>query len=318
MNIGLVQVDGKLPNLALMKICAFHEAQGHHVEWFKGDLFANEYDKVYASKIFKFSTLPPLPETALIGGTGIDFFNRLPDEIENATPSYSLYTNLDDRDNFQTPVDECKFHIGFSMKGCRFRCKFCCVPTKEGKPHAYNSIDEILINPKGGNQLVLLDNDFFGGANWRGNLERIIELNLKVNFNQGLNIRILKDEQAELLAACKYYNLNFNARYLTFAWDRWQDENLIFQGIERCERYGIKPENMQFFVLIGFDTTPEQDLERVKKLSDKGCLPFVMPYNKSDEYQRRFARWVNHRAIFKSVKWEDYGKNTKRNDSSLF
>jgi hypothetical protein len=303
MKVGLVQIDGKLPNLALMQICAYHESQGHQVEWFGGELFSDEYDKVYASKIFQFSDMPQLPPNALIGGTGIDFFNKLPEEIAACQPSYSLYP-------------DCNYHIGFSMKGCRFRCKFCCVPTKEGKPVAYQSIDEILINPKGGDRLVLLDNDFFGGSNWKANLERIIELDLKVNFNQGLNIRIFKDEQAELLAECKFYNLNFTSRYLTFAWDRWQDEKLIFAGIERCGRYGIKPNQMQFFVLIGFDTTPEQDLERVTKLWDKGALPFVMPYNKNNEYQKRFARWVNHRAIFKSVKWEDYGKSIKKKSAS--
>ena len=304
-KIGLVQVDGKLPNLALMQICAYHEAQGNHVEWFKGDLFQSEYDQVYASKIFQFSTLPPLPKNALVGGTGIDFFNRLPSEIEEMPPSYSLYP-------------DCNYHIGFSMKGCRFRCKFCCVPTKEGKPRINSTIENLLLNPKGGNRLMLLDNDFFGGQDWRINLERIIELKLKVCFVQGLNIRILKDEQAEILAQCNYKNSSFNAKYLTFAWDRWQDAKLIFEGIERCIRYGIKPSNMQFFVLIGFDTTPEQDLERVNKLWDNGCLPYVMPYNKFDAYQKRFARWVNHRAIFKSVKWEDYGKQKQIKNLSLF
>ena len=132
------------------------------------------------------------------------------------------------------------------MKGCRFRCKFCCVPTKEGKPHANSTIDDLLINPNGKNKLMLLDNDFFGVPNWNINLERIIELKLKVCFMQGLNIRILKDEQAELLAQCNYRNSTFKKHDLTFAWDRFQDERLIIAGIERCVRYGIKPENMQF------------------------------------------------------------------------
>jgi hypothetical protein len=295
MKIGLVQVDGKLPNLALMQICAYHESLGHTVEWFRGELFSDEYDKVYASKIFQFSELPQLPPNAIIGGTGIDFFNTLPEEIASCTPSYSLYP-------------ECNYHIGFSMKGCRFRCKFCCVPTKEGRPRVNSTIDDLLINPKGEIRLMLLDNDFFGGADWRLNLERIIELKLKVNFSQGLNIRILTDEQAELLAKCDYRNGKFSAKWVTFAWDRFQDEKLIVNGIERCIKSGINPATMQFFVLIGYDTTPEQDLYRVEFLRSFGCLPYVMPYNKFDSYQKRFARWVNHRAIFKSVKWEDYGK----------
>lgn len=304
MKVGLVQVDGKLPNLALMQICAYHEQQGHQVEWFKGMLFAHEYDQVYASQIFQFSTMPPLPESALTGGTGIDFHNVLPSEIAECTPSYSLYP-------------DCDYHLGFSMKGCRFRCKFCCVPTKEGRPRVNAAIDELLINPNGGNKLMLLDNDFFGGADWRINLERIIEFELKVCFVQGLNIRILKDEQAELLAQCRYYSSGWNHRYLTFAWDRYQDGTLIFEGIERCARYGIKPQNMQFFVLIGFDTTPEQDMERVERLRDLGCEPYAMPYNKFDPYQRRFTRWVNKRALFKTVPWATYDVSTTNKNRTI-
>lgn len=302
MKVGLLQVDGKLPNLALMQICAYHEAQGHHVEWFKGELYADEYDEIYASKIFQFFELPQLPQRAKVGGTGIDFFNTLPPEIAECTPSYSLYP-------------DCNYHLGFSMKGCRFRCKFCCVPTKEGRPRLNSNIDELLINPNGGDKLMLMDNDFFGGPEWKENLERIIELNLKVCFVQGLNIRILTDAQAELLAQCRYYNSKFTSRYLTFAWDRFQDGKLIFDGIDRCERYGIKASHLQFFVLIGFDTTHEQNMDRVTRLWDRGAIPYVMPYDKFNPYQKAFARWVNHRAIFKTVKWDDYaGKSFSASD----
>lgn len=293
MEIGVYQLDGKIPNLAIMKIVGFHEANGDHVEWYKGELFSEQYDKIYFSKLFSFTPTPVLPHNAVIGGTGIDFTNKLPNEIENATPSYSLYP-------------ECNYHLGFSMKGCRFNCKFCCVPKKEGRPYNYNSIDEILINPNGGNRLMLLDNDFFGGENWRQNLLRIIELKLKVCFVQGLNIRIITPDQAELLAQCNYQNSKFNQKYLTFAWDKYKDRTLIEKGIKICNDAGIPTRHMQFFVLIGFDTTPDQDLERVETLRDLGAMPFVMPYNKEDRYQKNFSRYVNHRATFKSVKWSEY------------
>lgn len=276
-----------------MKIVGYHESIGDSVEWYEGLMFWEQYDKVYASKLFSFSEMPQLPPNAIIGGTGIDFYNRLPEEIENAAPSYSLYP-------------DCNYHLGFSMKGCRFNCKFCCVPKKEGRPYNYNTIDEILTNPNGKDRLMLLDNDFFGGTDWKQNLQRIIELKLKVCFVQGLNIRIITDEQAELLAQCNYRNSKFNKKYLTFAWDRFNDGKIVMKGIERCNRAGIPNENMQFFVLIGFDTTPEQDMERVMTLKNLGCMPFVMPYNKSDKYQKAFTRWVNYRPIFKTVKWEDY------------
>lgn len=169
MKIGVHQLDGSFPNLAIMKIAGYHESIGDTVEWYNGELFAETYDKIYMSKIFGFTPMPDLPSNAVIGGTGIDFYNTLPKEIEDATPSYSLYP-------------DCDYHLGFSMKGCRFNCKFCCVPKKEGRPYNYNSIDEILINTRGKDRLMLLDNDFFGGENWKENLERIIELKLRVCF----------------------------------------------------------------------------------------------------------------------------------------
>lgn len=277
MRIGIVQVDGKLyqgtlfPNIALMKIAGYHEQLGDNVEWYLGDLWADQYDKIYASKIFSFSEMPQLPSgKTIIGGTGIDFSNRLPNDIEASPISYSLYP-------------DCNFHVGFSMKGCRFACKFCCVPKKEGRPYRYNGIDELIVNPNGGNRLMLLDNDFFGGPTWRSDLERVIALKLKVCFVQGLNIRIITEEQASLLAQCRYYSKDFRQRYLSFAWDRYNDGKLIKKGIEICNSAGIPCKHMQFFVLIGFDTTPEQDYERVMTLREIGCMPFVMPYKKEDQ-----------------------------------
>lgn len=292
MNVGLLQVDGLYPNMALMKIAGYHEARGDTVQWYISNLFSELYDKIYASKIFSFSRFPDLPARALIGGTGIDHYNKLPEEIEQATPSYSLYPR-------------CNYHLGFSMKGCRFNCKFCCVPKKEGRPYNYDTIDEILINPRGEKRLMLLDNDFFAG-DWEENLFRIIKLKLKVCFVQGLNIRIITPGQAQLLAKSNYTNSKFNQKYLTFAWDRYNDGKIVKKGIAICNDAGIPCNHMQFFVLVGFDTTPEEDMERVMTLREMGCMPFVMPYNKDNPYQKSFARWVNYRAVFKSVKWEDY------------
>jgi hypothetical protein len=292
-TIGIVQVDGKYPNLALMQITAYHEQKGDHVEWYQGGLFSDKYEKVYASKIFSFSKMPELPVNSIVGGTGIDYMNRLPKEIETYNPSYTLYP-------------ECNYHLGFTMKGCRFVCKFCCVPQKEGKAKENSDIDKLLINPNGGNRLMLLDNDFFGGQKWKENLDRIIELKLKVCFVQGLNIRIITSDQAALLAKCNYQNSKFNQKYLTFAWDRMFDKRLVMKGIHVCNDAGIPCKHMQFFVLIGFNSTPEQDYERVMTLRELGCMPFVMPYQKDDPYQKSFARWVNNRAVFKTTTWKNY------------
>lgn len=293
MNIAVQQLDGKIPNLAIMKIVNYHKKNGDSVKWYEGDMFNSNYDKVYFSKIFNFTKNPTMYENCVIGGTGIDFTNKLPEEIEEMQPSYKFYEN-------------CTYHLGFSMKGCRFVCKFCCVPKKEGRPKKYNTIDEILLNPNGKNKLMLLDNDFFGTEHWKDNLNRIIELKLKVCFVQGLNIRIITKDQAELLSKCNYTNSKFNSKYLTFAWDKYRDKDTIIKGIEICNKAGIPNNHMQFFILVGYDTTPDQDMERIMTLKNLGCKPFVMPYNKFDEYQKKLARWVNHRAIFNTVKFENY------------
>ena len=294
MRIGILQCDGSIPNLACMKIAGYHLSKGDQVETYIGGLFDARYDFVYASKIFSFTPNPEIPtEKSLLGGTGIDFYNNLPEEIEKHEPSYLLYP-------------DCNYHLGFSMKGCRFACEFCCVPKKEGKPRLNNTIDQVLINPNAKKNLMLLDNDFFGGKDWKDNLLRIIEIDLKVCFVQGLNIRILTEEQAELLSKVKYRNSKFNDKYLTFAWDKYKDGERVIRGIQMAESKGIPAKNMQFFVLIGFDSTHEQNLERVMTLKKLGAMPFVMPYNKFDPYQRSFARWVNHRAVFKSTSWENY------------
>jgi hypothetical protein len=242
MKIGVCQLDGKIPNLTIMKICGYHESLGDHVEWYGGLLFADMYDKIYFSKLFSFTPTPQLPKNSIIGGTGIDFYNTLPSEIENATPSYSLYLKKwrpvhMDKGGLIDPIN---YHLGFSMKGCRFACKFCCVPTKEGRPKVNSTIDNLLINPNGGNRLMLLDNDFFGGPDWKENLMRIIELKLKVCFVQGLNIRIITEEQAQLLAKCNFQNSKFNQKYLTFAWDKFNDGKIVKKGIEICNRAGIR------------------------------------------------------------------------------
>lgn len=296
MKIGILQVDGEHPNLALMQVCSYHENLGDEVKQYEGFLFASQYDYIYASKIFQFSPMPDVPSNMIIGGTGIDFFNTLPTEIQNCKPSYSLYP-------------DCNYHLGFSMKGCRFNCSFCCVPKKEGKPKINSTIDDLLLNPNGGNRLMLLDNDFFGGLQWRENLLRIIELKLKVCFVQGLNIRIITPEQAELLSQCHYTNSKFNQKYLSFAWDRFFDKKLVMNGMKICNDAGIPARHMQFFVLIGYDTTHEQNLERIYALRDAGAMPFVMPYNKSNPYQKAMTRWVNNRAVFKSCDWDGYEYN---------
>lgn len=296
MKVALYDVDSKIPNLALMKLSAWHKAQGDTVEVYS-PLFKHEYDKVYASRIFNFSDTSMLdPETMEIGGTGWDMKKELPPEIEAMDPDYSIY-------NYP-------HNIGFTMRGCRLRCDFCVVPEKEGKPHGVRTIPEIWTQ-RTSDFVVLLDNDFFGNPEWQSRVDEILELNLRVNFNQGLNIRNIKPEQAAAVASVRFRNLSGKSKQVYFAWDDPRHEKLIHKGIQTCVDAGIKTHQMAFYVLIGFHSTPEEDLHRVEVLRNYGCDPYAMPYDKEDSYQKDFTRWVNHKAVFKSVQWHAYQRGVK-------
>lgn len=291
MRIGVYDVDSRIPNLALMKVAAWYRAEGHTVEMYK-PLWLDSYDKIYASTVFNFSDKSGIiPERMEVGGTGSGIKSNLPDKMEDLVPDYSIY--------------EYPHSIGFTMRGCRFRCTFCVVPEKEGRPYSTNTIDEIWTN-RGSDFVMLLDNDFFGNPDWRARVKELRDFHLKVNFSQGLNIRIITDEQARALASVRFSNVHQTKRQVYFAWDRFKDGALVAAGIDRCVDAGIPPRQMGFYVLIGFDSSPEQDLFRVQWLKDKGCDPFAMPYDRADPYQQRFCRWVNRRAIFQSVSWDDY------------
>jgi hypothetical protein len=302
-HIALLDVDSKIPNLALMKISKYHKTLGHRVSWYD-PLWKNTYDKIYASTIFKFSDKSLIDSGMEVGGTGWDYKITLPPEVDICQPDYSLYGY--------------PHNIGFTMRGCRFRCKFCVVPQKEGKPYEENTIDEIW-QQRESDFIVLLDNDFFGNPAWQKRVDEIKQFQLTVNFSQGLNIRIITEEQAAALASVKFSNINRTKKQAHFAWDQFGKgtERLIDQGIKLVTDAGIKPSQMAFYVLIGFNTTPEQDLYRVEKLRDYGCDPYAMPFDKSDPYQKKFTRWVNHKAIFKTVPWGDYLSSRRASSRDL-
>ncbi len=307
MRVALYDVDSKIPNLALMKLAQFHRARGDEVFRYT-PLLAFASDKIYASKIFDFSDGSNLdPERMEIGGSGVSLSKELPEEVDALPPDYTLYGY--------------PHSIGFLMRGCRFKCDFCIVPRKEGRPVSHRTIEDIWTQ-RGSDFVVLLDNDFFGNPLWKDRIEEIKAHKLRINFSQGINIRIITEEQAEALASVRFSNLHGTKKQAHFAWDRFKDERLIHRGIDRCVAAGIKTYQMAFFVLVGFDTTPEEDLYRVEILRSRGCDPYVMPFNRKDPYQKAFTRWVNHKAVFKTTSWEHYrvgikGSAAKDSDQRL-
>lgn len=287
MNIGLIDVDGhNFPNFALMKISAWHKAHGDNVEWC-GDLYW-DFDRVYKSKIFTFSPDidRPFPCEVICGGTGYDVKSRLPQEIELSTlMDYSLYP--------QYP-----FSIQFFSRGCIRKCPFCLVREKEGFIHPVHPVQP---NPNE-EWIEVLDNNFFANPEWRFAIDYLLQRNKPVNLH-GVDVRIMNEEQA--------YHLNKLRlrKSIHIAWDL--PELDLTDKLREVTRY-IKPYKLMCYILVGFNSTMEQDLYRIERCRELGIKPYVMPYRdyenktKPSQYAKDLAQYVNKPMIFKSCKFEDF------------
>lgn len=285
MRIGLVDVDSKIPNLALMKLSAYHKTRGDSVEF---HMPLAQYDRIYAAKVFDFTPdyqyFPWGGVEIIKGGSGYDLRSELPPEVEACYPDYALYN--------------CDYAIGFTTRGCVRNCPFCIVPQKEGRIQAVGDIYDFWW---GQTHLMLLDNNLTAlPEQFERICKQLAKERVKVDFSQGLDIRLITSDMAQLLSKVRLW------KQIHFAFDDIALEGAVRRGIEILVANGVPAYKLMFYVLIGFDSTPDEDLYRVETLRSLGVDPFVMPYNKSDPYQRRFARWVNHKAVFKSVAWEKY------------
>jgi len=283
-NIALVDIDSKIPNLALMKLSAYHKAAGNKVKMF--DPLFDRPDLVYAAKVFDYTPdYAYFPDVPIIkGGTGYNLHETMPEEVESVYPDYDLYN--------------CNYAIGFTTRGCIRNCPFCVVPKKEGKIRAVGDIYDFW---RGQSYLMLLDNNLTAlPEKFETTCRQLIKERIRVDFNQGLDIRLITPEMARILAKIQLW------KQIHFAFDDVGIENTVRRGIDMLVKNGVAKHKLMFYVLIGFNSTPEQDLYRVETLRGLGIDPFVMPYNKKDKYQRRFARWVNMKAVFKTVPWEKY------------
>ncbi len=317
MNIPLIQVDGKLPNLALMKLAHFHRERGDAVVLARSahpDLFGGRPDRVYASVVFKKSA-KALDEVraawpdAILGGTGSESTRTVEEEIgaEHERYDYSIYP-------------EYAHSLGFTQRGCRLRCSFCVVPAKEGRPRSVNRIADIWRGDPHPRNVVLPDNDFFGQPkdSWRARIREIRDGGFKVSFNQGLNVRLIDDEGAESLAGVRYYDDNFKMRRLYTAWDNLGDEKIYWRGVDRLERVGIPPHHLLTYMLIGYSPgeTWDQILYRWGRMNDRKINVFPMVYSPArgaipyDEL-KWFQRWAV-RKYFQFVPWKEFTRERRR------
>lgn len=287
MKIGLIDVDGhNFPNIALMKIASWHRQQGDTVEW----AFPFEsYDRIYMSKVFTFTpddrTAYQCPDIRR-GGTGYDIKSRLPDEIDRHTGlAYDLYPQH-------------KFSVQFYSRGCVRHCPFCLVHDKEGKIHP---VEPMQWNPQA-QWIEVLDNNFFANPEWRKAVEDLKAQRLPVKFH-GVDIRIMDEEQATALNSLRLKG------YVHIAWDLPQID--LTPQLEAITQH-IKPYKIACYVLVGFNSTREQDIHRLRTLKRLGILPFVQPYRDytnpapPSQYEKDLARWANRAWLFKAMDFLDY------------
>ena len=289
MKIGLIDVDGhNFPNLALMKLSAWHKAHGDSVEMC---FPLKRYDRVYASKVFTFTKdIDFIPQTDDFrkGGTGYfypDGGESLPNEIEHIMPDYSLYGITDTA-------------YGFMSRGCPRGCDFCIVAKKEGL--ASRKVADLREFWDGQRNIKLMDPNLTACPDWKDILGQLAESRAWVDITQGVDIRMLNDQKVEAINKLKL-------KMIHFAWDGNDDLVPLFEKYAPMWRQRARERRV--YCLTNFNTTMEWNLHRIYTLRDLGYDPFVMVYDKPNAPNDilRLQRWVNNKFIFyKCKRFEDY------------
>lgn len=303
MRVLIFQLDGKVPNIACMRISSHHKERGDVVEFrWTGSPLRELWDSpdiVYGSLIFEKSrpAAAQLKEhfpSAIIGGTGFDVASSLEQHgISTKHQDYSIYPKWGQS-------------IGFSQRGCRLKCSFCVVPKKEGGIRDELDIEEIWRGDPWPKELILLDNDFFGQPSWREKIKAIRHGKFKVSFNQGINARFITDESAEAVASVDYRSDDMKTKRIYTAWDNKKDEDRLMGGLSRLVKYGVKPDHIMVYILVGYwpGETEDDRLFRWKKLRDFGARPYPMPFIRSRELVG-FQRWIIG-AYDKRFSWDQW------------
>ena len=303
MKIGLIDVDGhNFPNLALMKISAWHKAMGDTVEWC---LPIDHYDIVYQSKVFDETYSPdiewtPMADKIIKGGTGYGLDNKLPDEIEHIYPDYSLYPELTKDTAY-----------GFLTRGCPRGCKFCIVAGKEGRRSI--KVADLSEFWRGQKKIVLLDPNILACREHPDLLQQLIDSKACVDFTQGLDIRLTTEANISLLNQVKVKEIHF-------AWDNAEDDlKPYFERYKALAKHKPHGRYGTVYCLVNFGSTMEQNLYRIYTLRDLGYDPYVMVYDKPNAPReiKDLQRWVNNRFVFRSCeRFEDYKKGGGTNGRS--
>jgi hypothetical protein len=278
LKVGLINIEPKIENTAYMQIAYYHRDKGDTVRLVSPDRDLSQYDKLYCSSLFTFTDKSKVPSVAVCGGTGYDLTTALPYDCDL---DYSLYPDCD-----------CSY-VWFS-RGCVRDCGFCVVRQKEGK---MQSVEPKNFNPKG-KYVKVQDNNFFANPEWKKAMWKLWEHGQPVEF-LGIDIRLLTREMCQWLKVTRHY------KQLKIAWDNIKDKKKVLAGIKLLLNY-VSASKIMCYVLVGYDSTEEQDLHRLKKLHSMKIHPYVMPMDrKNNDYQRKIQKWNNGFA-YRNIKWEDF------------
>lgn len=291
MNIALIPADSQYPNLALMKISAFHKAQGDTVEWYNG---IDHYDKAYMAKVFTFT-----PDYGYYinadqverGGTGYDIHKTLPPEIDRLQPDYALYPQIDRKTAY-----------GFLTRGCPNRCRWCVVPKKEGNIAPYMDADEIAV--QGRTSLILMDNNILASGYGLQQIEKIIRRKYRVDFNQGLDARLVTDDIARMLARVKWI------KRIRFGCDTPAQIAECERAISLLDKYGYRGEYFLYCIIIDF----KESIRRISHWrTNKRVIVHAQPYRELDnpaqvipQWQKDMAHWADRKELYRSCTFKDF------------
>lgn len=277
------------PNLALMKISAFHKKQGDNVEWW---LPLNTYDKVYSSKVFDYTPVNLyLPADTIKGGTGYGLYDELPKKIDTIFPDYSIYPN-------------CDYAIGFLTRGCPNKCEWCYVPQKEGNIKPYAKWQDIA-RPDS-KKLVLMDNNILASDYGIAQLEELAYTDYRIDLNQGMDVRLLNDDVCKILAQLKWI------KYIRFSCDTESQLPYFEKLIDLFDKYGIAKSRVFVYMLVRKDLAEADNrLHKIASLcknfnvyaqAERNDKKGIVPNKMQLEFTQRYV----YGRCYKKETWEEY------------
>lgn len=303
MKIALLDIDSKIPNLALMKLSTYFKTNGDNVDFIKFNysaypkkkkkevFIAKEYDQVWCSIIFtsnKDSVEIKECNNLFFGGTGYDLKVKLSEEIDKLSPDYSIYP-------------ENNLSYGFITRGCIRNCYFCFVPKKEGKIKRYDNIENIVKHKK----VVFMDNNILAYSKHKEIFQEIIDKKLHLTFNQGLDIRLIDEENAYLLSL-----MNYTGEYI-FAFDDISYKTLIEDKYKIVKKYIKKDWKIKFYIYCNPQMEIKEIKDRVEWCADNKALPYIMRdfscwEDKNKDFYTDIAAWCNQPGIFKNMDFKEF------------